>query len=272
MSFFEIGPNDSLYFEYEPPSGNHPLTYVFINAITGDTGMWQAEIGPTLREAGYGSLAFNFRGQAKSTASEGLAFDEALITGDLIRLLQHLNPPNPVLVGLSIGGLYGSRAYLGGIPAAGLVLVNTLRKIGPRISWMNDTTVRVMEVGGPALMRDIISPLIFGPPWLEKNRENFLKQDTVYEPMDKNSGIYNLLSHMGQADWNLPYEKLDCPVLVVTGPHDRIFYDKEVIKELCARIPKVQMVELPDAAHMLPAECGPEFSDVLLNFAKSLKP
>ena len=125
MSFFEIGPNDSLYYEYEPPSGNQPLTFVFINAITGDTGMWQAEIGPTLRDAGYGTLAFNFRGQAKSTASEGLAFDEALITGDLIRLLQHLNPPNPVLVGLSIGGLYGSWAYLGGIPAAGLVLVLT---------------------------------------------------------------------------------------------------------------------------------------------------
>ena len=106
MSFFEIGLNDSLYFEYEPPSGNQSLTFVFINAITGDTGMWQAEIGPTLRDAGYGTLAFNFRGQAKSTASEGLAFDEALITGDLIRLLQHLNPPNPVLVGLSIGGLY----------------------------------------------------------------------------------------------------------------------------------------------------------------------
>ena len=52
MSFFEIGPNDSLYYEYDPPSGNQPLTFVFINAITGDTGMWQAEIGPTLRDAG----------------------------------------------------------------------------------------------------------------------------------------------------------------------------------------------------------------------------
>ena len=30
MSFFEIGPNDSLYYEYEPPSGNQSLTFVFI--------------------------------------------------------------------------------------------------------------------------------------------------------------------------------------------------------------------------------------------------
>ena len=39
MSFFEIGPNDSIYYEYETPSENQPLTFVFINAITGDTGL-----------------------------------------------------------------------------------------------------------------------------------------------------------------------------------------------------------------------------------------
>ncbi|MEC8149849.1 MAG: hypothetical protein VX092_06395 [SAR324 cluster bacterium] len=66
MSFFEIGSNDSLYYEYEPPSGNQTLTFVFVNAITGDTGMWQAEIGPALRDAGYGTLAFNFRDRQKA--------------------------------------------------------------------------------------------------------------------------------------------------------------------------------------------------------------
>ena len=271
MSFLEISPKDSLYYEYEPSKSGRPMTFVFVNAITGDTSMWQSEICPAVCDADYGALAFNFRGQSKSIASEGLVFDETLIIDDLVFLLEKLDPPNPILVGLSIGGLYGSRAYLKGIPAVGLVLVNTLREIGPRISWMNDTTVRVMELGGPALMRDIISPLIFGPPWLEKNRKNFLKKDTVYEPMDTKSGIYNLLSHMGEANWELPYEKLDCSVLVVTGLHDRIFYDREVIEELSARIPNVQKVEIPDAAHMLPAECGPEFSDVLKNFATSLK-
>jgi pimeloyl-ACP methyl ester carboxylesterase len=57
---------------------------------------------------------------------------------------------------------------------------------------------------------------------------------------------------------------------VVTGPHDRIFYDRYVIEELSGRIPNVQKVEIPDAAHMLPVECGPEFSRTLLDFAKIL--
>ena len=61
--------------------------------------MWQAEIGPAMRKAGYGTLAFNFRGQAKSTAKEGLVLNEPLITADLMKLLEHLNPPNPILVG-----------------------------------------------------------------------------------------------------------------------------------------------------------------------------
>ena len=84
MSFFELGPEDSLYYEYDAPTGSSPLTYVFINAITGDTSMWQAEIGPAMRKAGYGTLAFNFRGQAKSTAKDGHVLNEPLITADLM--------------------------------------------------------------------------------------------------------------------------------------------------------------------------------------------
>ena len=46
--------------------------------------------------------------------------------------------------------------------------------------------------------------------------------------------------------------------------------DEEVIEALGARIPHVQKVEIPDAAHMLPAECGPDFSSTLLDLSKSL--
>lgn len=271
MTFFALTPKDSLYYEYDAPTSDPPLAFVFINAITGDASIWQAEIGPALRDSGYGTLAFNFRGQEKSTLSENLTCDEQQITSDLQKLLAHLQIPNPVLVGLSIGGLYAAKAYLGGSAAVALVLVNTLRKIGPRIAWMNDATVRMMEVGGPALLRDIISPLIFGPRWLAANRGEFLKENPAYDPVDRESGIYNLLRHMGAADWDIPYEQLKCPVLVVTGPHDRIFYDPSILEELSGRIPDAQNVIIPEAGHMLPAECGVEFSKTLLDFAQNLR-
>jgi aldehyde:ferredoxin oxidoreductase len=55
----EITPGESLYFEYDaagaPSAGG--TTFVFVNALTGNTGMWQGGIAPALREAGFGTLS-----------------------------------------------------------------------------------------------------------------------------------------------------------------------------------------------------------------------
>ena len=182
MTVLQIGPQDGLYYEYDAPADDGACTFVFVNAITGSTDMWQGVIGPALRQAGFGTLAFNFRGQANSPFDPALDLTDSLIADDLKRLVAALGPSRPVLVGLSIGGLYAARAFLAGCPAAGIVLINTLRQIGPRISWINDGTVRAFEVGGPNLLRDTMTPLLCGPDFLAANRGKFLKPDTRYEP------------------------------------------------------------------------------------------
>ena len=48
MAFLTLGPDEGLHYEYDPP-GEAGQTFVFVNALTGNTGMWQAEIGPALR-------------------------------------------------------------------------------------------------------------------------------------------------------------------------------------------------------------------------------
>ena len=270
MPVLEIGPQDGIYYEYHALKRSNTATFVFVNAITGDAGMWQAEVGPTLREAGYSTLGYNFRGQAKSPFTPGTPLNEALIIGDLQQLLASLQVPKPVLVGLSIGGLYAAKAALGGSELAGLVLVNTLRKIGPRLAWVNDMALRVMEVGGAQLMRDVMSPLLFGPEWLKANRKDCLQPNPEYKPLDPETGIFSLLTHMAEADWDLPYEQLQCPVLVATGPNDRVFYDAEIVVELYSRMPNAQEVVFKEAGHMLPVEVGPAFAEELKGFAAEL--
>ena len=54
MAHLALGDSDALYYEFHEP-GQQGRTFVFVNALTGNTGMWQAEIGPALRAAGYGS-------------------------------------------------------------------------------------------------------------------------------------------------------------------------------------------------------------------------
>lgn len=266
MPMLELGPNDGLYYEYSPPSQDGACTYVFVNPITGDVGLWNAVIVPALQRQGYGTLVYNFRGQANSPYSPGTALTEEVIVGDLRVLLQHVQPPRPVLVGLSIGGLYAAKAYLGGANAAGLVLVNTLRRITPRLAWMNDATLVAMKVGGPDLMKDLLFHLLVGEPFQEANRKDFLKPDTRYEPLPADSGAFNLLTWMGKTDWDIDWSRLDCPVLLVQGLQDRVFYDPPIVAELAATLPNATRVDVAEAGHMLPAETPDAFLAALGGF------
>ncbi len=268
MSVLQLNDHEGLYYELDRPGRADAPTFVFVNAITGDAGMWQIEIGPALRDRGFGTLCYNFRGQANSPFEKGRDLTENVIIQDLRYIVQHLDIKRPVLVGLSIGGLYAAKAVLAGLEVAGLVLINTLRKIGPRLDWINAGTLRLMQVAGPNLMRDVMTPLLFGPNYLQAHRHEFLADDTVYEPLAEESGAMNLLTWMGQTDWAIDYSKLSCPVLVMMGPNDRIFFDAAIVDELFASLPNARRVDVAEAGHMLPVEAPRAFVDAVSLFAK----
>lgn len=271
MSKLEIDNENELYYEYHPPEADKGCTFVFFNALTGDTSMWEAFIGSQLRAAGHGTLVYNMRGQAGSRFAPDLKLSMDLGVSDACRLLETVNPPRVVLVGLSIGGLFGARAFLAGAKAIGLVFLNTLRKAGPRLEWIGESLVRTMDVGGMELFRDLFMQLLMNEDWIRKNRPNFLKHDSNYTPLDKHSGHYKLLSEAGrESDWDLPYEKLTLPTLVVTGLQDHIFFEADAVDELFHRLPSGRRVDMTDSGHMIPAERPEELLELLLDFAKEI--
>ncbi len=271
MSVFEIGPNDGLYYEYFPASNEEALTFVFFNALTGDTASWEAQIAPSLREAGHGTLAYNMRGQVDSPFSPDVTLDAALVVEDAQKLLLQICPSRPVLVGLSIGGLFAAQTWLKGTEAVGLVLINTLREDGPRLRWIGDALVRAVEVGGLELFRDLFLPLLMNEDWLTGQRGNFIKPGASYSPLDPSSGHYKLLAEAGRtADWNLPYEKITLPTLVITGLQDHVFLEREVVAELFTRLPAARRLDMTQAGHLIPAERPQLLTDALLDFAKEV--
>lgn len=268
MPVLEIGPDDALHYVYEPPAPGG-ATFVFFNALTGESSVWATAVVPRLSEAGHGSLVWDMRGQGKSPFSAGIRLDAPLIIADAVRLLADVNPARPVLTGLSEGGLFAARARLEGAAAEGLVLVNALRREGPRLQWINDALLRCAEVGGLDLFRDMYMPLMFGEDWLAANRGSFLTGKD-YQPISRSSGMYNLLLHAGTADWDLPYEKLDLPVLVVTGQQDRVFHDAGDVERIVQRMPNARRVDLSEAGHLVPVERPDTLVAALLDFAGSL--
>jgi pimeloyl-ACP methyl ester carboxylesterase len=271
MGILRIGDHDAVYYEYEAPSSSEGFSFVFFNALTGDVNAWKSVIQPHLIEAGHGFLAFNFRGQTDSPFSTDLKLGPDLIVDDAIRLLDHVKPTRPVFVGLSIGGLFAARALLKGAQALGLVFINTLRNDGPRLKWIGDALVRAVEVGGLDLFRDLFLPLLMNEEWQKENRGGFLKSGGSYAPLTPTSGHYKLLAEAGrEADWNLPYEKLNLPVLVITGLQDHVFLEKDVVEDLFFRLRKAQRIDMPDAGHLIPAERPAELAEALLRFAEEV--
>ena len=268
MTLLKLGPNDALYYEYKPPESDDGCTLVFFNALTADTSAWEAVIGPKVRSSGHGTLAYNMRGQANSPFSPDLKLDMNLIVDDAAQLLTEVKPPKPIFVGLSIGGLFAARAYLNGVDAVGLVLINTLRKDGPRLKWIGDALVRAVEVGGLDLFRDLFLPLLMNEDWLSINRSNFLKSDGNYQPLDSESGHYKLLAEAGRlSDWNMPYEKLEVPTLVITGLQDHVFLERDVVDQLFSRLPQGQRIDMPEAGHLIPVEAPEKLAEILSEFA-----
>ena len=271
MSFLRLGPQDGLYYEHHLPADDGRGTFVFFNALTGDTAAWEAVICPILRDAGYGTLTYNMRGQVDSPFSPKVELGEKEIVADAVKLLSEVAPAGPILVGLSIGGLFAIRAWLAGAEATGLALINTLRRDGPRLKWIGDALVRAVEVGGLPLFRDLFLPLLMGEDWLQQNRAGFLLPDSQYAALEPGSGHYKLLSEAGRnADWNIPYHRLNLPTLVITGLQDHVFLEKDVVDSLFAEIPDGRRVDMPAAGHLIPSEQPEALAGALLTFAKEI--
>ena len=271
MSFIRLGPQDGLYYEHHLPASAASATFVFFNALTGDTSAWESVLCPILRNAGFGTLTYNMRGQTDSPFSHGIELSEKLIVADAVKLLTEVSPIRPILVGLSIGGLFASRVWLSGTEAIGLVLINTLRRDGPRLKWIGDALVRAVKVGGLQLFRDLFLPLLMSEDWLQNNRPDFLLRDSKYTALEPGSGHYKLLSEVGRhADWDIPYDDLNLPTLVITGLQDHMFLEREVVETLLAKIPDGRRADMPAAGHLIPSEQPEEFSEVLISFAKEI--
>ena len=266
MAIFEIDAGNALYYDYTEATADNPVTFVFFNPLTGDTGIWQNSVSDALVKAGHGVLVYNMRGQTDSPFAEGVDLDQALIVKDAIQLLECIAPRNPVFVGLSIGGIFAAWAAHQGAVCDGLVLINTLRRDGPRLQWINDMVVRLFETGGGDLLRDVLSPLIMNENWQASNRQHCLGDDG-YTPVDQTSGIYNLLTNARHTDWNFPYEDLKMPVLSITGVQDRVFRDPLDVNTLYARLPNARRLDMQDAGHMIPLEQPQALAEALLEMS-----
>ena len=269
MSSLDFGGGDSLYYEAVAPQDASGATFVCFNALSGTVDIWKDTILPSLHAAGHGSLVFNFRGQANSPYSAPESLMPDAVSADAVQLINHVSPARPIYIGLSIGGLFALQAHWRGAPAVGLVTINTLRKPGVRLDWINAAVTRAAEVGGSALLMDVMAPMLFDEKWMAANRATALDPNN-YQPIDQGSGAYGLLRNGAYAEWDIAWEQVDIPVAVVTGLRDRVFYTEADVADIVSRIPDAVRTDVDDAGHMVPLERADAVADACLALAERI--
>ena len=126
-------------------------------------------------------------------------------------------------------------------------------------------------MGGLPLFRDLLLPLLMGEDWLQKNRPDFLAPGTQYQALEPGSGHYKLLSEAGRnANWDIAYDQLNLPTLVITGLQDHVFLEKDVVDSLYHKIPDGRRVDMPEAGHLIPSEQPEALAATLIKFAREI--
>lgn len=264
MPQLPISDGNSLFYLHTAPTRAGAPTFVFVNALTGSTDAWEAVVAPSLREQGFGTLSYNFRGQTDSPFSADMELTNDVIVDDLVELMQSLTPTRPILTGLSVGGLYAAQAIARGVEAEALVLLNTLRRIGPRIAWVNDALPTLVAEGGVQMFLDALFPLLVNPEFAAGARPNFLNGG--YAPLDAGHGHMNLMRNSPATNWDMDWSSLSLPVLSITGEHDRVFRDADVIDELFATLPNARREDWGDCGHLIPNERPEKLAASLIAF------
>ena len=269
MAELRFDSDNSIFYIHARPTRQGAPTFVFVNALTGSTDHWEAVVAPDLRKRGFGTLSYNFRGQDKSSFGQGLELGNRLIVDDLVRLLGETGPRAPILTGLSIGGLYAAQAYARGADVRGIVLLNTLREINPRIAWINDALPHYVATGGAALFMGLMMPLLTNPDFASGVRPNYLSGP--YSPMAPEHGHANLMRNSVETDWGFDWASLDLRVLSITGTHDRVFRDPDVIDRLFALLPDARREDWDNAGHLLPLERPERLAGSLAKFGAEIE-
>ncbi|TGD41745.1 alpha/beta hydrolase [Pseudotabrizicola sediminis] len=269
MQMIELDAENAIHTIYHPP-GAKDQTFVFLNSMGATTDAWEAKLAPMLREQGYGTLSFDYRGQGKTRYGADAKLEPEEIISDIVATLKAVKPRRPVLVGLSIGGLFGAHAVLRGAQADGIVFINTLRKANAQVEWINTLEARLIAMGGMPLVLDVLRPVLSGREELARLRPTHLPAEG-YTPWPPEHPRRRLAEGVNKADWSLPYEQLTLPTLVLTGLHDRLFRIQEDVDEIVARLPDATVVTYPDGGHSLQAEFPERFIANISAFAGRLK-
>lgn len=235
---------------------------VFLHYWGGSSRTWQHVVDALSPD--YRIVAIDQRGWGKSAAPEaGYALSD--LADDVLAVVDALALESYILVGHSMGGkvaqLVASRRPRGLRGLRGLVLVAP----APPTPLALPLDARQGMVHAYDSRESIVATVqqVLAPDGLSDRDLDTVIADSLAGALQARTAWPLATS---QEDITADMPKIDVPVIVITGEHDRVDPPEVLLRELLPRIPQARLVVLPGVGHLLPLEAPADLASVIKAF------
>lgn len=262
MPIFKSKDSCQIYYDCDDFYSDKPLV-VFLNGTTQTTRTWWLQ-AQRLRH-NFRVLLYDARGQGQSDlGGESLSLD--VHAGDLLGLLDHLGETHVHLIGLSHGARIACRFTELAPERTDRVIICGLGKHpSPRTYALLESWIHILNTSGLEPMVWSMLPLVFGEPYLKKNKTMLNKMVSAIVKRNRADAIKSHLKAM--IDY-LPV--LDSgvevypPALIVTGDQD-LLVPIDRSRALAQKL-GAHLVKLKGVGHSLNIEAPEAFNQIILQF------
>lgn len=232
---------------------------MFLHYWGGSARTWQHVVDTLSPD--YRTIAIDQRGWGKSASPQaGYALND--LADDVLALVDALHLESYILVGHSMGGkvaqLAASRRPRG---LRGLVLVAP----APPTPLALPLDARQGMVHAYDSRESIVATVqqVLAPGGLSDGDLDVVIADSLAGALQAKSAWPLATS---QEDITADVPKIDVPVIVISGEHDRVDPPEVLRRELLPRIPQARLVVLPGVGHLLPLEAPTDLANVIKAF------
>lgn len=261
--------NDQLNLHYEIHGNeNADNCIIFLNGLSQATVSWLLTI-PFFKE-NYKIILmdFIFQGQSDKTG-EYRNFDTH--ASDVITLLNHLKIDKVIVAGLSYGSLVAQHMAVNhGERIEKLILISTFAHKTAYSEAIELAWWRSLEIGGYALMLDIMLPTVLGEDYFKNPLIpiDMMKQMRQGANNDKEALFKLMQATKERIDYRQELKKVQVPTLVIQGQKDLLF-PVHMAQEVANAIPDAKLEVIPFAGHTLNLEAIPQMCHLIKKFIES---
>ncbi|WP_187262220.1 alpha/beta fold hydrolase [Pontibacter beigongshangensis] len=248
-----------------------PQTLIFLNGFSQTTAAWAGlvfSLGKT-----HQLLLVDLLNQGKSDTTQNL-HTIPMHAADVADLLQTLELPQPIIIGISMGGAVAQRLLVNHpeLAQAGVLISSFAQKDAYFDAVLQSWEVALLA-GGPPLLLEVMLPLVLGRGYFTKPYVvslEHLKSSKASRSLTSESLLQQIATISESNDYLQELKSIKVPVLLVHGAEDPLCPVKAG-EAMCEAIPVARLEVLPQAGHTLNLECIPDLVRLVGAFARQVR-